>query len=94
MAIPETVSYSEFRAHLSTYLDKVCDDSLPMVVKRRNGKKIVIISEEDYSSIDETAYLSSTKANKKALLEAINEPAHKRKKYSSVNEIRKEFGIK
>ncbi len=94
MPIPETVSYSEFRANLSSYLDKVCDDSLPMVIKRRNGKKIVIISEDDYNSMDETAYLCSTEANKEVLLEALNEPANKRKKYLSVDEIRKEFGIK
>ncbi len=94
MAIPETVSYSEFRAHLAGYLDKVCDDSLPLVVKRRSGQRVVIISEDDYNSMDETDYLLSTEANKEVLLEALNEPAHKRAKYSSVDEIRKEFGIK
>jgi len=96
MAIPETVSYSEFRANLAMYLDRVVDDCLPLVVKRRNGKKLVVIDEEEYNRMDETAYLMSTKENRKHLLEAIEEskdPATPRKIYSSVDEIRKEFGI-
>ncbi len=93
MPIPETVSYSEFRANLSSYLDKVCDDSLPMVIKRRNGKKIVIISEDDYNSMDETAYLCSTEANKEVLLEALHGDPKKRIKYKSVDDLREKLGI-
>ena len=93
MPIPETVSYSEFRAHLAGYLDKVCDDSLPMVVKRRNGKKIVILSEDDYNSMDETAYLCSTEANKRNLLEALHGDPKDRIRYKSVDELREKLGL-
>ncbi len=97
MPIPETVSYSEFREHLASYLDGVVDDSLPLVVKRKNGKKVVVISEEEYNSLDETAYLMSTKANREHLLEALADsykPDKNRKVYKNVDEIRKEFNIK
>ena len=72
MAIPDTVSYSEFRANLATYLDNIVNDSLPLVVKRKDGTRFVITTEEDYSSLDQTAYLMSTEANRKHLLEALN----------------------
>lgn len=94
MAIPDTISYSEFRAHLATYLDRVMDDSLPLVVKRGKGRRVVIIDEDEYNRMDETAYLMSSPANHKALMEAIKEPAKNRKKYRSVDDIRKDFGIK
>jgi len=94
MAIPDTISYSEFRAHLATYLDNVVNDSLPLVVKRKDGKKIIIVDADQYNAMDETAYLLSTPANQKALMEAMKEPAKNRKKYKSADDIRKEFGIK
>lgn len=93
MAIPDTVSFSEFRANMASYLDHVHDDSLPLVLKRRTGERFVIMTEAEYNALDETAYLLSTAANRKALLEAINEPTSKLKKYKSADEIRKEFDI-
>ena len=94
MAIPDTISYSEFRAHLASYLDAIENDSVPLVVKRKDGQRFVITTMEHYDRMDETAYLMSTQANKKHLLEALNEPAKNRKRYKSVDDIRKEFGIK
>jgi antitoxin YefM len=94
MPIPETVSYSEFREHLASYLDGVVDDSLPLVVKRKNGKKVVVISEEEYNSLDETAYLMSTKANREHLLEALAQDPKTFIKYESVDDLCKDLGIK
>jgi len=93
MAIPETVSYSEFRAHLAGYLDKVCDDSLPLVVTRRGGHRVVVISESDYNSMDETDYLLSTEENRKNLLEALNGDPKDRIKYKSVDDLREKLGL-
>ena len=89
----DVVTYSEFRAHLATYLDQVVDDSLPLVVKRRNGKKVVIVDADHYNSMDETAYLMSSPANHKALMKAIKGDPKKRIKYKSVDDFRKKFGI-
>jgi|GEM_PF-4358226 len=87
MANRETVSYSEFRAHLSGYLDKVCDGSSSLVVTRRDGQKFTV------APMDETAYLMSTEANKKALLEALNGDPKNRIRYNSVDELREELGL-
>ena len=93
MAIPETVSYSELRANLATYLDRVYDDSLPLVVKRKNGKRLVITTEEHYNRMDETAYLMASPANAKHLRDALKGDPKKRTKYKSVAEFSKKHGI-
>ena len=89
----EIVSYSQFRSHLGGYLDKVCDDNLPLVVTRRGGKSVVVIPEEDYMPMDETAYLLSTEANKEALMEALNGDPKDRIRYKSVDELREKLKL-
>lgn len=65
------MTYSAVRADLAKTMDQVCDDHKPVVVPRRNGKSVVIVSLEDYESLDETAYLVSSPANAKRLQESI-----------------------
>ena len=48
----------------------------------------MLLSEEDYRSLEETAYLSRSPRNLKRLLEALN-----RKEGKSLDEVRKELGI-
>ena len=62
-----TTSYTVARKNLKAIFDKACNDSEPMVVKRRNGEDVVILSLSDYESLDETAYLLSSPANRKHL---------------------------
>ena len=88
----DTVSYSDFRAHLKNYLDKVCDDSQPLRIMRRNGKRVVILSEEDFQSLDETAYLLASPANAKRLKSALK--GKKAHRYSSVKALGDAFGLK
>jgi len=64
-------SSTQLRANLSKLMDQVNDDHEPLIVTRANGKPVVILSLEDYDSMDETTYLLSSPANAKALQEAI-----------------------
>lgn len=82
------VSYSEARNSLKTYLDKVCDEHKPLFITRRRGENVVVLSEEDYLSLEETAYLSRSPKNLKRLIEALN-----RKEGKTLDEVRKELGI-
>lgn len=68
-----TVSISDLRANLSHYLDKTDDDREEIIVTRGKGRKAVIMSLEDYLSLQETAYLLSSKANRKHLEKSLNE---------------------
>lgn len=68
-----SVTYSYARENLKKIFDDVCYDHVPVLVTRKHGEGIVIISTEDYSSMMETCYLMSSPAYCKKLLEARNE---------------------
>lgn len=67
----EIVTYSETRANLKAVLDRVVDDCVPIVITRQRGKPVVMISMDDWNSMQETRYLLSTPNNAKRLLDAI-----------------------
>lgn len=67
------LSFTEFRTNLAGLMDKVSQDHKPILVTRRNAKPIVMMSLEDFSSYDETAYLMASPKNAKRLNKAISE---------------------
>ena len=67
----QAVSYSEARSNFAAMLDRVNADRAPLLITRQGGKPAVLISLEDYDSLDETAYLLRNPANAKALRSAI-----------------------
>lgn len=67
----EITTFSEMRANMKAYFDKACDNHEPVYVKRKDGRDVVILSKEDYESMDETAYLMASPANAKHLTDAI-----------------------
>lgn len=69
----KVVNYSEFRNNLAENLNVVNDDGDIVVVSRSKGKNVVVMSLEEYNSIQETLHLTSTKANTKRLEEAIEQ---------------------
>jgi antitoxin YefM len=69
----KAMSYSEVRANFARELDRVCDDHDPLIITRQGKPAAVLVSLEDYESMDETAYLASSPANKRALTEAIHD---------------------
>ncbi len=69
----DTISYSNFRSHLASTLDKVNDDHVPIMITRQNGKPAVLISLEDFKSYEETAYLMASPKNASRLNQAVAE---------------------
>lgn len=67
------VNYSEFRNNLAENLNVVNDDGEVVVVARSKGKNVVLMSLDEYNSIVESLHLTSSKANRKRLDEAIEE---------------------
>ncbi len=65
------MTITEFRKHTAKAADQVEQDYTPMLLTRGNKKPLVIMSLDQFSSYEETAYLMSTEANRKALKEAI-----------------------
>ena len=69
----KTLTSTELRANLSAVMDRVNDDHEPVIVTRAGGRPVVMVSLEDWSSMDETTYLTTSPANKAALDRAIRE---------------------
>jgi antitoxin YefM len=68
----KVINYTEFRNNLAESLNTVNDDGDIVVVSRNKGKNVVVMSLEEYNSIQETIYLNSTAANRKRLESAID----------------------
>ncbi|MGB0887165.1 MAG: type II toxin-antitoxin system Phd/YefM family antitoxin [Vicingaceae bacterium] len=68
----EIVNYTDFRSNLKHWLDKVIDDVSDIIIKRKNGKDLVLISLDEYNSLKETTYLLTGK-NRDVLLNSIEE---------------------
>jgi antitoxin YefM len=66
----KTASSTELRANLSAMMDQVNSSHEPLIVTRSKGLPTVMISLEDYASMEETFYLLSSPKNAARLLEA------------------------
>ena len=66
------VNYTDFRSNMKYWFDKVINDISDVVIKRKNGKDLVLISLDEYNSLKETTYLLTGK-NRDVLLESIEE---------------------
>ncbi|MCU7928264.1 MAG: YoeB-YefM toxin-antitoxin system antitoxin YefM [Candidatus Thiodiazotropha sp. (ex Dulcina madagascariensis)] len=69
----DAIAYSTARANLSTTMEQVCDDHAPVIITRKGVGSVVMISLEDYQSLEETAYLLRSPKNARRLLESIAE---------------------
>jgi antitoxin YefM len=68
----DTVNYSEFRSNLKHWFDKVVNDMSDVIIKRKGGKDLVLISLDEYNSLKETTYLLTGK-NRDILLRSIRQ---------------------
>lgn len=68
-----TISVSEARANLKAVPDQVVTDKAPVVIARQKGEGVVMISEREWASIEETLYLLQSPANAKRLLDSVAE---------------------
>lgn len=59
----DAITYSYAREHLAAMMNRVCEDSTPIIITRQKAKPVVLMSLENYNSIEETAYLLKSQAN-------------------------------
>lgn len=67
----KTMTYTESRANYARVLDQVTNDREAVVVTRSGHEPVVIVSQADYDSLVETAYLMRSPANARKLLDAM-----------------------
>ena len=66
------ITYTAARENLASTMDRVCQDHDPVIITRNRDQAVVMLSLEDYESLQETAYLLRSPANAKRLLESID----------------------
>jgi antitoxin YefM len=68
----KSLSLTEFRSNLDKELDFIrINKSNQLIIKRAKGKgNIILLSEVEFNSIQESLYLLSSKKNKEHLLES------------------------
>lgn len=70
-----TIDYGTAQARLAKIMDRVCEDHSAVIVKRKGGPSVVMLSLVDYRALEETAYLLRSPANARRLLGAVHELA-------------------
>ncbi|MBA4194876.1 MAG: type II toxin-antitoxin system prevent-host-death family antitoxin [Hydrogenophaga sp.] len=66
------ISYTAARANLAHTMDRVCEDHEPLIITRNGQPSVVMLSMEDYQSLEETAYLLRNPENARRLLSAVD----------------------
>ena len=67
----KAMSYTAARENLAATMDQVCNDRDPVVITRKRDQAVVMLSLEDYESLEETAYLLRVPTNAKRLQAAM-----------------------
>lgn len=65
------ITYTAARENLASTMDKVCVDHDPVIITRNRDQAVVMLSLEDYESLQETAYLLRSPTNAKRLITSI-----------------------
>ncbi len=67
------LSYTALRSTLAKTMEKVCIDHEPIIITRKSESAVVMLSLEDYESLEETTYLLRSPRNLKRLVESISQ---------------------
>jgi len=69
----QVVNFTEARNNLKSLFDDVYLNYEDVIVNRKNGENVVIISLDKYNSLNETEYLMRSPANRKHLMESMKQ---------------------
>jgi antitoxin YefM len=65
------VSYTHLRQNLAAVMDEVCDSHSPVIVTRQHARSVVMVSLEEFESMQETLHLLRSPRNAERLLRSI-----------------------
>ena len=67
----DAITYTTARQNLAKTMEKVCQDHSPVIITRKKNESVVIMSLEDYTALEETAFLLRSPKNARRLIESI-----------------------
>jgi len=85
--IDQIVNFREFRSRLTEYINKAVKGR--SIIVKSKDREVVLLGMEEYRELtgDETAYLLSSEANKKHLLEGIDQIRKGKTEKFSIDEL-------
>ncbi len=69
----DAITYTKARATLAQTIDAVCENHEPVIITKKNDRSVVMLSLEDFQSLEETAYLLRNPKNARRLLDSVNQ---------------------
>lgn len=69
----KTVNYTEARQNLTSIMNDTIDDRVPVLITRQKGVPCVLLSLDEFQSLEETAHLLRSPVNARHLLDSIDE---------------------
>ena len=69
----KAITLTTARSKISALIDKVCKDHEPVIITRQKNDSVVLMSLEDYNSIEETFYLFKSPKNAARLTQAVKD---------------------
>lgn len=85
----KAITYTAARESLAATMDRVCVDHDPVIITRNRDQAVVMMSLEDYDSLQETAYLLRAPENARRLLDSIAELKGKKGITKTLGELTK-----
>lgn len=80
------VTSNELRDHFKKYADDALENHSVIIVKRPHNKNMIMMSEDEYQSLQETEYLLRDPENRRFLEKSLDQLKHKETKTMSVDE--------
>jgi antitoxin YefM len=73
--MPHAINYTDARQNFAKTMDRVCEDHEPVIITRRGAGAVVMLSLDDFNSLQETGYLLQSPANAARLRESLQQLA-------------------
>lgn len=86
-------SYTSLREHLASMMDRVVNDREVVIVDRKRGQKVAMISADELAGLVETAHLLRSPKNAERLMKALASAKRRKGKVQSIDKLRREMGL-
>lgn len=67
------IPFNQIESHLRETLDQVCDDRDPVIITRENDRSVVVVSLDEWTSMEETTHLLKSPRNAARLLRSMGD---------------------
>lgn len=86
-------TYTQARANFASLCDRVTKHRDEVIIRRRGGEDVALISAAELASLKETAHLLRSPKNAERLLTALQRAASRTLKPQTADELRREVGL-